>query len=163
MQPQYPNYNQRGYPGQYGYQGQYGQPAQYNNTNQKKKLPFHLIQSPVCLNIKDTDIHVANFNSEIAIVNFWLYSKYDIIFSLFMNVRETQHPTKKCTQKLKTISGNCFEKHFKISASDYDPKENFNVYIEAPIDLDKLSEVEHYEKETVLNSERYQVIVRLVG
>ena len=95
-------------------------------------------------------------------MNFWLYSKYDIIFSLFLNVRETQHATKKCTQKLKTISSNCFEKHFKISASQYEPKENFNVYIEAPIDLDKLSEVTKYEENTVLNTERYQVIVRLV-
>lgn len=36
------------------------------------------------------------------------------------------------------------------------------MYIEAPIDLDKLSEVTKYEENTVLNTERYQVIVRLV-
>ena len=168
MHPQYPNNNQRmGYPGQYGYYQQYRQPQQPQQprptpTVQKKKLPFHLIQSPICLNIGDTDIHVANFNPEIAIINFWLYSKYDLIFSLFMNVRETEHPTKKCTQRLKSIPSNCFEKHFKISASESDPKENFNVYIEAPIDLDALSEVTSYEEGTVLNSEKYQVIVRLV-
>lgn len=166
MQPQNPNYNQQmGYPGQYGYYQQYGRPQQPqpNPSVQKKKLPFHLIQSPVCLNINDTDIHVANFNPEIAIVNFWLYSKYDLIFSLFMHVRETEHPTKKCTQRLKTIPTNCFEKHFKISASASDPKENFNVYIEAPIDLDGLSEVTNYEEGTVMNTEKFHVIVRLVG
>lgn len=162
MQPQYPNYGGPGYPGQYGYYQQYNQPRPPPPQEKKKKLPFHLIQAPVNLNIPDTDIHIANFNSSIAIVNFWLYSKYDIIFSLFLNARETEHPTKKCTQRLKTLGTNCFEKHFKISASEQDPKENFNVYIEAPIDLDALSEVTNYEEGTVMNSQRYQVIVRLV-
>lgn len=163
MQPQYPNYGQPMYPGQYGYGQYYQQPQPQPNPNpQKKKLPFHLIQSPVCLNVGDTDIHVANFNPEIAIVNFWLYSKYDIIFSLFMSVRETEHPNKKCTQQLKSLGPNCYEKHFKIAASQSEPKENFNVYIEAPIDLDKLSEVADYEEGSVLNSRRYQVVVRLV-
>jgi hypothetical protein len=162
MQPQYPNYGQGGYGGGgYGYSQQYYQ-QQAPPPNQKKKLPFHLIQAPVCLNTPDTDIHVANFNPNIAIVNFWLHSKYDIIFSLFMNARETEHPNKKCTQQLKSLPPNSFEKHFKISASESDPKDNFNVYIEAPIDLDKLSEVQEYEEGTVINSQRYQVIVRLV-
>lgn len=164
MQPQYPQYgNTGGYQGGYGYQQQYNQPQNYQAQNQKKKLPFHLIQAPVSLKPQDTDVHVANFNPEIAIINFWMYAKHDIIFSLFLNVRETEHPNKKCTQQLKSLLPNAFEKHFKISASESDPKENFNVYIEAPINLKKLMEVESYEEGSVLNSERYQIIVRLVG
>lgn len=163
MQPQYPQYGYQGrYSGQYTQQGQYNPNPNQPNPNQKKKLPFHLIQSPVSLKPQETDIHVANFDSKIAIINFWLDAKHDIIFSLFLNARETEHPTKKCTQKLKSLPPNTFEKHFKISASNDDPKENFNVYLEAPIDLEKLSEVEKYESGTVLDSERYQVIVRLV-
>lgn len=128
----------------------------------KKKLPFHLIPCPFSLRTPDTDIHEANFNNAIAIVNFQLYSTHDIIFSMFMNVRESEHSEKKCTQKLKVLNSNSFEKHFKIPASISDPKEDFNVYLEAPIDLDKLSQLKKYKKDTVYNSERYQVVVRMV-
>ena len=184
MQPnQNPQYNNPQYPGMQPTQNQY-QNYQYamqmqmmrqrqmsqNAPNQQaprpqtknKKLPFHLIGCPVSLKPQDTDIHVANFNNEIAIINFQIFCTKDVIFSLFLSVRETEHQNKKCTQQLKTVGENVYEKHFKISASEQDPKEDFNVYIEAPIDLDKLSELTPYEEGSVLGSQRYQVIVRLV-
>lgn len=163
--------NQPPYPGQQyygqnpnGYNMQNPQ-NQYNRQNSysKKKLPFHLIQCPINLKVQDTDIHVANFNPEIAIVNFQLYCNTNIIFSIFMNARESYHHEKKCTQKLLKLGSNSFERHFKLTASPQDPKENFNVYLEVPINLDKLSEVNGYDDNAVINSERHQVIVRIVS
>lgn len=166
MNPNYPgmqNYYNRPPANYYQMQAnrqQYVAPPQ--PQQQKKKIPFHLIACPVSLKTKDTDIHRANFNPDIAIVNFQLFSLTDVIFSVFMNVRETEHPDRCCTQKLKVLGNNNFEKHFKITASPQDPKEDFNVYLEAPIDLVKLSEVQDYEEGTVMDTHKYHVVVRLV-